>query len=271
MGAAMELISGFVTAPSTTETAITNNGGSSNTIRNFTSGRAFIVAAWKNAQALGYLKYYTPRMHDATNGIITQIPDSAAIGGRGTLAFPLGQPQEVFPQDTLTVKTTGSATAGDIEQVNLLAYYETYTDGKFIKKAELNNRRANILAIRNSFTATTDGTFTSGTALSSFTSGDILKANTDYAILGATFSQSDVTNFGAAALSIKGPDTGNLAVGLPLISPYCEDWFLRLATAYDAPMIPVINSANKGGTLAAVSNDENANTVIVSLILAELL
>lgn len=269
MGAAMELISGFVTAPSATATAITNNNGTSNTIRNFTTGRAFIIAAWKTCQGLGYVQYYTPRMHDASNGIITQLPDSA-VGARGSMLFPIGQPQEVFSQDTLTIKTTGSATAGDIEQVNLLAYYETYTDGKFIKVAELNNRRANILAIRNSFTATTDGTFTAGTAVSSFTSGDILKANTDYAVLGLTFSESDVTNLGASALTFQGPDTGNLPVGIPLISPWCENWFLALSKAYDAPMIPVFNSANKGGTLFKVSNDENANTVIVSVLLAEL-
>ena len=263
--AALELISGYVTAPDTTETAITSNNSTSKTIRNFQLGRAFLVAAWANGQAVGYVKIFSPRMHDNSNGFQFQLADAS-----NSLCWPIGQPQEVYAQDTLTIKKTGSATAGDIENVGALVYYEQYTEGRFITLKELNNRRLQVLALRNSFTALVAGEFHAGTALSAVTSGDILIANTDYAVLGASFSQSDTTNLGAHALTIQGPDTGNLPVGLPLIEKISQDFFVRMSKAYDAAMIPVFNSANKGGTLLKVNNDENANTIIVTLFLAQL-
>lgn len=263
--AALELISGFVTAPGATETAITNTNSTTKTIRNFQMGRAFIVGAWSNGQAIGYTKIFSPRMHDSVNGFIFE---STALNN--SLCWPVGQPEEVYAQDTLTITKAGSAVAGDIENVGALVYYEQYTEGKFITLKELNNRRLRVLSLRNSFAALVTGAFTAGTALSGVTSGDILIANTDYAVLGASFSQSDTTNFGAHSLTIQGPDTGNLPVGMPLVDTVSQDFFVRLAKAYDSALIPVVNSANKGGTLLKVNNNENANTVIVTLYLAQL-
>jgi hypothetical protein len=47
-------------------------------------------------------------------------------------------------------------------------------------------------------------------------------------------------------------------------------WFKRLAIAYGLPLIPIINSANKGGTQVEVVGDENGGTANVTLWLAEL-
>ena len=267
--AALELLAGYVTAPSTTPTAITVTSGTL-TVRAFTLGRAFIVSMWVQGQALGYARIRAPRMHDNTQGFIAQVAD-----GVNQVVWPHGQPQEVFSQDTLIVEKTGSATGGDIENVGVLMFHEHLAgaDGKFLKLAELNARRVHVLSVRQSTAGTTDGTFSAGTALSAATSGDLLKANTEYAVLGASFSQSDVTNWGGHSLTIQGPDTGNLAVGMPVLGDYWQgsvDWFCRLAEKYDAPMIPVINSANKGGTILKVNNSENANTIVATLYLAQL-
>ena len=269
--AAIEVLSGYVTAASTTPTALTMTNSTSVTVRNFTLGRAFMLAAWKTSQGAGYVRIRSPRMHDNTMGINAQM---GAVGCQ--ILWPLGQPEEVFAQDALTIETTGSATGGDIENVSVMMYYENVSgvDAKLISPAVLNARRVKLLCVRNAFTALTDGTFTAGTALSAFTSGDLLKANTDYAVLGATFSESQATPYGANAFTLQGPDTGNLPVGIPLSGNIAvqegRQWFLRMSEYYNAALIPVINSANKGGTLGKVNNNENANTITVSVWLAQL-
>jgi hypothetical protein len=100
---------------------------------------------------------------------------------------------------------------------------------------------------------------------------DLLKANTDYAVLGMT------TDLRVSAICLRGPDTGNLRVSVPggadvlrarwplrLVLPRCS----RRRTAL--PLIPVINSANKGATQIDVVGDENGGTSNVTLWLAEL-
>src|SRR5437867_3516144 len=86
---------------------------------------------------------------------------------------------------------------------------------------------------------------------------DLLRANTDFAVFGMT------TNTECAAICLRGPDTANLRVSVPGEPDFTEDgawWFRLLSMHYGLPCIPVINSANKGGTLIDCVNDENAGT-----------
>ncbi|PYQ92464.1 MAG: hypothetical protein DMG02_01305, partial [Acidobacteria bacterium] len=89
---------------------------------------------------------------------------------------------------------------------------------------------------------------------------DLLQANTDYAVLGMT------TDSECAAVCLRGPDTGNLRVAVPGEPDLTEDtagWFRLLAFHYSLPLIPIINSANKGATLVDCVNDENGGTANV--------
>ena len=92
-----------------------------------------------------------------------------------------------------------------------------------------------------------------------------LHANTDYALLGFTSSLA----FGS--LTISGIDTGNLKVGGPVLGEPDHDstMFVDYARAYNAPLIPIINSNNAGSTnLVGVGTDVGACTV--DTLLAEL-
>jgi tetratricopeptide (TPR) repeat protein len=51
---------------------------------------------------------------------------------------------------------------------------------------------------------------------------------------------------------------------------FANYWFKRLSDRYNLPLIPVINSANKGATLVDCVNDENGGTANVVIWLLEL-
>jgi hypothetical protein len=81
------------------------------------------------------------------------------------------------------------------------------------------------------------------------------------------------TNTEAAAICLRGPDTANLRVSVPGEPDLTEDtsnWFRLLSQAMACRRFPIINSANKGGTLIDAVNDENAGTANVVIHLAEL-
>jgi hypothetical protein len=67
---------------------------------------------------------------------------------------------------------------------------------------------------------------------------------------------------------LRGPDTGNLRVSVPGEPDLIEDcswWFRLISFHYGLPLIPVINSANKGATLIDAVNDENGGTANVTI------
>jgi hypothetical protein len=223
---------------------------------------------WKNGQAAaGYLRVRSPRLHDAVQGIRSQAP----IANTQPL-LPWGFAQQLVAQDTLSIDVAGSNTAGDIENASLLVYYENLdgANGLFIDLAELERRMVHVFSVTHALVGATSGAWGTAQAISAGT-GDLMKANTYYALLGYTSSESASPN--ACSFGITGPDTGNLRLGGPIsnIDPnLTADWFTYLTKRFKTPLIPVINSANKGGTFLDVLNNENANTATVSTIWAQL-
>jgi hypothetical protein len=70
---------------------------------------------------------------------------------------------------------------------------------------------------------------------------------------------------------MRGPDTGNVRIGVPgndLDNEQAATFFAMLSRAYDEPMIPVINSGNKGSTYIGALQDENNASPVVSWYLA---
>lgn len=90
-----------------------------------------------------------------------------------------------------------------------------------------------------------------------------LKPNRDYAVLGF---QSDVP---LAGVAILGSDTGNLKAGGPCPADIFKtrDYFVKLASDSQLPMIPVINAASAPATNAMVANDIAAVGANVTFIL----
>jgi hypothetical protein len=263
MGAALELLTGFVTAPGATQTALTMASGNSLAIRNCDMAkRVLLLETWTDSQAAGIWRIRSPKMHDNVQGIRyrTTISDTAYL-------MPFGVGQRLYPQDVLTAELSGSAVAGDIETASMLVWYEDLpgANARFIGFDELMRRGVNVLTVETSHTFGVAGGYSGQVAFNS--SFDLLKANTDYALLGY------VTNLEAASFRWIGADVANLGIGGPgneTLRHVTNEWFLRLSQRWSMPLIPVFNAANKAGILVDGAQDENAGTAVLNSVLVEL-
>ena len=263
MGRALELIAGAATAPSTTFTGLTMAAGNSLTIRNAgLDSMVKLLQVWADNQTAGTLRIRSPKLHDNVQGI--RLPISASDVAP---LLPWGLGQKLIPQDILIAEITGSATAGDLEGAAMLIYYENLTgsDARLVKWADIAGRIVSVLTVENTLSLGTAGGYSGEEAINA--EFDLLKANTDYALLGYVVSAE------CLAVRWRGSDTANLGVGGPgnaTLRHVPADWFKRLSLAFDLPLIPVFNSANRGGILLDGIQDEVGTDVTVSSILAEI-
>jgi hypothetical protein len=259
----LEIISGRVVAAGATETVLTMSGNDSATIRNFdTSKKAYILNTWTLSQGAGIWKIRSPRMHDNVQGLRfrTQV----------ALPYPLmhpNYPQAVLPQDNLLLSLSGSAVAGDFDLAAMLIYYEDISgsNGRFMKASDVKPKIRNLMSVEVTTSGGAGGGYTGAAALNS--SFDLFKANTDYALLG------EVHTVNCGAVTLYGPDTGNLRIGCPgllVLKPFTSHWYLDISEDTGLPTIPIINSANKAGTFAEVLSDENSLAPVTNFIFAEL-
>lgn len=260
---AMEILSGFVTAPSTTFTALTVCSGNSLTVRNAVEGsRVSLLAAWGKHQTAGNIRITSPQLHDNVQGI--RLFDIAADPYN---LLPKQFNQLLEPQDTLSVQVTGSATAGDLELASLLLWYDDLPgiEGRFITAEELFQRTKNIMTVENTLALGTTGQYTGQEAINA--EFDLMKANTNYALIGYTVSAL------CGCVRWQGADVGNLGIGGPgniTDKRMTSSWFLDLALQYNLGLIPVFNSANKNGILVDGQQDENGTDTVLTSIFAEL-
>lgn len=263
MGKALELLSGRVTAPGATITAVTMNTGNSNQIRNTPIGADIrLLNWWARNNAAGISRIRSPKLHDNVQGIRNRITanDPSGLNTSGTF-------QKLVAQDVLTLELSGSAVGGQIETFHQLVYYADLpgADARFIDPTELMRRQVNDLTIEVAITAGATGDYTGQVAINSLF--DLLKANTDYAIVGYTVDTL------CNAVRFTGPDFGNLGLGGPGLNTtrwYTSRWFYHLSQQLGIPLIPVFNSANKGGTLVDVVQNQAAAAVNVNISCFEL-
>lgn len=204
------------------------------------------------------------RFHDQVRGIVAELPDGATLApaNRASLLSPSGVDQPIFPSDVLTVQANG--TAADNVNVTIVAYYRDIPGiAASLASAGLVRARAgNLVGIQTSLTP---GSGDWGASVALNASDNRLHANTYYAVLGFT-AQAPL-----AAVAVQGIDTGNLRVGFPVLALPEHDayGFLDLADAYDAALVPIINSNNAGNTLLQAA-DPAAGATAVTVMLAEL-
>lgn len=265
MGKALELITGFVTAPGTTQTNLVMAAGNSLTIRNASPGsKISLIQLWADVQVAGILRVRSPQMHDNVQGIryrsVISEPDPL---------LPWGNLQPMTAQDTLQADLSGSGIAADIETACMLIAYDDLPgiSGQFIDYSGVQSRIVNLVTVENSVTTTAVGGYTGEEAINA--DFDLLHANTDYAIMGYT------VNIECAAVRYLSSDFGNLGVGGPGNDTdkfLTANWFSTLSRKSGMPLIPVFNSANASSVLISCATDENgaANPVIVNTVLAEL-
>ena len=256
MPPALDTVTSTGTAIGATLAATTIVSGDSFTIKNAPlTSDVWLLNSWVDAQVAGSVRIRSPKMHDNVDAIRwkTQI-------GVVKPALPMGLPQKLYPQDTEIVELAGSAVAGDIESVVQQIYYADLPGqaARLFTWDAIKGKIKNIVGMRLAITLGSTAGYNGARAINAAV--DLLQANQDYAVLGMT------TDGECAAVCLRGPDTGNLRVSVPGEPDLTEDtawWFRLLSWHYNLPLIPVINSANKGATLVDAVNDENAGTANV--------
>ncbi len=260
---AWELLTGRATAPGTTFTSLTANSGNSFTIRSTRQDADIrLVQAWTKHQTAGNLRIRSPRLHDNVEGIRL-----FSVAAEVAPLLPWGPMQRLFSQDDLIVEITGSAAAGDIELGALYVWYEEIPGvmARMIDADEVMQRMVNIVTVENTLALGTTGDYTGEEAINA--EFDLLRANTDYAILG--YHVSGV----ALAVRYRSVDFGNLGVGGPAneeLKGLTGNWFIELSRRTGLPAVPVFNSANKEAVLLDGVQDENGTDITVTTILAQL-
>lgn len=238
-----EVLTGFVTAPSSTLTALTMGTGDTLTIRK--SEKPKLLSPWADVQGAsgGVLRIRSVLMHDAVQGVRLQVSTNTLRP-----QWPTGLFQPLQPQDVLTAELSGSAVGGQIETAVLPVHYDVLpgSEGRFVDEVALRDRAVQPEVVENTLALGTAGGYSGSEAINA--EFDNYKAETDYAIVGGELAVNQ-----AALIALRGPDTANLRVGYPgcatdafaETTPY---WFIELTRQYGLAMIPVINAANKAAT-----------------------
>jgi len=260
----LDTISFTVTAPGAGGTAMAAVAGDSLQIRNGAKASLILcLAMWTNGQVTpGYTQLLWPSGHDLVRGVryrnqVLQ-PDNKV---------PLGAPLRFRAQDPLTLLEVGSATAGDVETAHMLMFYEDLpgVDAHMINMATLRKRGVSNLTVEDSTTAAAASTYGGPRALN--VGSDLLKADTEYALLGAVIGAN------CGALTVRGVDSGNLRVAIPGLTQdanWTSNWFGLLSEANDLPCIPVFNSANRAGIFVENVTNELLTAVPFSLNMVQL-
>lgn len=260
---AMEIIAGFSTGDTTALTALTAATGNSFTIRAAPfESKVHLLTLWGYFQAAGQLQIRSPRMHDNVRGLRYSLP---ATDGMILLDPRFKVP--LVPQDTLVIEADGGAAAGDIAAVCAINYYEDLggSAARLVDAEYVALHAKSVVTVENTITMGTAGNWGGEEALN--IESDLLKANTDYALVGYTNAVACI------ALRWRGADTGNYGVGGPghITSKHLTSrWFEYLSERSGLPCIPVFNSANKAGILVDGFQDETGNDAIVTSIFVEL-
>lgn len=261
MGILYHTVAGRVTNPGAVVSALTPNTGDSFTVQNFNAAAgAYLESMWAAEGTPGVFRIRSPKMHDFVQGIRSSV---AIASARQLLALPASQ--VVYPQDTLTVELSGGGAETDVGVYQIYYADNPGADQRLAMWEQIKPRIVNILVNEVDIAgAATLGDWSAGTAINA--TFDLLKANTDYAVLGYT-CQSAV-----AAVAIAGPDTSNFKVGGPGATEPIEvrDWFVKQSNQHQTPHIPIFNSANKGSTLAYQTSNVAGVTNNVGFILAQL-
>lgn len=204
------------------------------------------------------------RFHDQVYGIRGSVSSGATAApvNRAFCISPIGIDQPIFPSDVLSVQANG--TASDDVVVTLLIYYMDIPgiSARLATYDYVKSHTKNIVGINTNLTP---GDGVAGTAVALNASDNRLHANTDYALLGYS------SNLAFASITVSGIDTGNLKVGGPVLGDPAHDAYMYVdyARAYNAPLIPIINSNNAGST-TLVGCGTDVGACVVDTFLAEL-
>lgn len=231
--------------------------------------RVTLLEAWGgNNASLCQFSIRSPLLHDNTRGIrLSHMfnPTLSGADGNPQIYLPPYWKQPYEPTDTLIVEALGTA-ADDVTFSQLLKYDSPSIQGaRLMGHSEVESRLKNLVGIlvTPSPHATTS---TYGTAEAIDTDDNRLKANTDYALLGFQ------TTLPFTTLGIFGPDTANFTIPMPghWDEKVTSGWFYDMARRWSEPLIPIINSNNKGVTFVKAATAGGGGAPQTTLLFAEL-
>lgn len=241
-------------------TALTVANGDTLTVRNFQSpARAWLEDFYFKGGQSVTTRITSPYLHDLTRGI-TKISAQAP-----TLKnLPRQAPQALTAQDVLAVSTlSGGANS---TAVALRNYYEDLgaADARLYSWSEVSPLVGDIKPIEIDVTAS--ATIGQWNDFAITATDNLLRANTDYAVLGYT------VDVACLAVAFRGQDTGNLRISGPgsTLQDVTDSYFIDLDQDTGRPHIPVINAANANNTSVSVADNAAGTAVKVQLICAEL-
>ncbi len=250
--------------------ALAAASGDSLSIRWFEEGTRVTLLDWWGGNNASKMDVFlrSPLLHDNTSGIrVAHMfnPTQSGADGNPNLYLPPYWKQALIPTDTLVSEVLGTA-ADDVTVCHSLLYETpTMVGGRFLDAETVRSRTKNLVGIRVSPPpAASTSTWGTNDALNS--DDDRLKANTDYAWLGLT------TDLPFTALKLFGPDTANLGIPVPGYRDenITSGWFMDLSRKFNMPLVPIINSNNKGVTNVAAADVGGGTAPLVSLLFAEL-
>jgi hypothetical protein len=263
MGRAFEVQMGFCTAPSTTLTAITPQDQDSLRVKSVKDrSKIWLRQAWNLNQTAGQMLIRSPRMHDVGDNITTGAPAANPVNLLNSIYF-----EQLYPQDLIDIRLSGSGTAGDLEFAAWLTEYEDLEgiDQSLIDIAELTRRGEHVFSIRNTIATPTSGNWATAEALN-LEIGNF-KANTEYAILGYQVDTNCI------AVAYRGTQTGNLRYGGPGNKDkvfLTREFFADLARAYGGRCIPKFNASNVGNFTVNCAVDENGADPLITTYMVQL-
>ena len=237
--------------------------GDSLTIKNALAGSKVALLTFCGLQtAAGFQQITAPSFSDTTRGI------------RGTISAQLAQPsmsigtyQPLQAQETLSVTISGSAVPGQIELGWATVWYDNLPgqDGRYLTEAELDAKTVRFVTVTATINPGVLGGWSGAELITA--ESDLLRANTDYALIGIT------SNSPCAAIGVRAPDWANSRVAVPGMNTrndYAMAWFIRLSNISGYPAIPVFNSANKNNIFIDLLQNQAGGAAQVSLMLVEL-
>ncbi len=235
--------------------------GDTLTVRNFNSpAKAWLVDTWASEATAGIYRIRSPFLHDNVQGLRFR---TVAATNRSLMTS--WQQQALVAQDALIAEIIGGA--AETDGASILNYYQDLP-GASARLFDWPTLEPRIVQFVNVEVAVAGGAAVGARSASSAlnASFDLLKANTDYALIGYEVD--------AVGLSVgfRGIDTSNLRVGGPMTTERIEtrDWFTRLSNNLGLPAIPVFNSANKAGVLIDTAQVVAGVACNVTCVMAQL-
>lgn len=263
MGKALQLVSGYVTAPSAVFAPVIPSPNDLLAVNDYAQGSsAWLINAWCDIDDGGSIRMRSPNFHDDVNGIELIAPAHAPI------ALMDGYSKQILQKnDTLTVELADSG-GGAPSGLSMLHYYENLpgADAQLFRWNEIENNVAELMTCRVAVTpAEVQGAY--GGAIGMTALQNLFKADGYYALLGWQASIQYQT------IGVTGTDTSNRRVGGPGSLPGIFDtreWFIMQSKQSGFPCIPVYKTQNLQSTVVDVIDTADNDAGVIEFSFARL-